>query len=221
MKTNVVMVRKMGEFDVGQRIQDGYFNATLLLKQWNHKTGMQKKVSHFFELQATKDFIEVLNNEVNSIGRNHGDNNISDSYILTKGNKSKGIDDQVWMHPYLFIDFAMWINPRFKLEVIRFVYDQLIQYRHSAGDNYRGLTSAVTRFSNVNFIQLAKGLNYIVFGRHDEGLRQTASQQQLHGLTELQRQLAFAVDMGYIRSFDELINEMRRIYQMKKSLMLQ
>jgi hypothetical protein len=220
MKTNVVMIRKMGDFDINQRTQDGYFNATLLLKQWNELAKMQKKVSHFFELQATKEFIEVLNSEANSINRNHGDSSISNSYAITRGNKSKGVEDQTWMHPYLFIDFAMWINPRFKLEVIRFVYDQLIQFRHSAGDNYKGLTSAVTRFNNVNYAQIAKGLNYIVFGRHDEGLRQTASQDQLHQLTELQKQLAFAVDMGYIRSFDELINEMRRIWNMKNKLCL-
>lgn len=212
MKTNVVMLRKMGEFDIQQRTQDGYFNASYLLKQWNNLKGMQKKVSHFFELQATKDFIEVINNESDNIRRDHGDSYISSSYIITKGNKSKGVDDIVWMHPYLFIDFAMWINPRFKLTVIQFVYDQLIQYRHSAGDNFKGLNKAVVRFKNVNYAQLAKALNYLVFGIHNNGLRQQASEEQLKKLSELEKQLAFAIDMGFIESFDGLMTYLRKIW---------
>jgi hypothetical protein len=194
------MSRKLGKFDVSQRTQDGYFNATELLKQWNKNSGMQKQMSHFTENQATKEFIETL--EIDELTKERN------SVLIQLRGKSGG----TWMHPYLFIDFAMWLNPRFKLEVIRFVYDQLIQFRHSAGDNYRGLTSAISRFDGVNYSQLAKGLNYIVFDRHEEGIRQTATQPQLQQLTELQKQLAFAVDMGYIRSFSELVNEMRRIW---------
>lgn len=203
------MIRKMGTFEVSQRTHDGMFNATELLKQWNIKTGMQKEVSKFFELQQTKEFLEVLESEENL--------NTQDSTYL----KTRGKYGGTWMHPYLFIDFAMWINPKFKLDVIRFVYDQLIQFRHLAGDNYKGLTSAVQRFSNVNYSQLAKGLNYVVFNKHEENLRQNASETQLKQLSELQKQLAFAIDMGYIRSFEELINEMRRIWNMKQKLYLQ
>lgn len=215
MKTNVTMVRKMGNFDVTQRTQDAYFNASELLRQWNKNQIQQKRVDHFLNLESTKEFIEVLTNDIRN---NHADSCMLDSYVTYKGNKSKGIENNIWMHPYLFLDFAMWINPKFKLEVIRFVYDQLIQFRHSAGDNYKGLTSAIQRYSNVNYAVLAKGLNYIVFGKHEENLRQTASQEQLKQLTELQKQLAFSIDMGYIKSFDELINEMRRIWDMKHKL---
>jgi hypothetical protein len=204
----------MGTFDVSQRIQDGYFDANKLLYQWNKSHDeKRRKMAEFMESSSTKQFVEVLENEV---GRNSDMGH--DVAITVKGRTHKNGQkdvDQVWMHPYLFIDFAMWINPKFKLDVIRFVYDQLIQFRHSAGDNYKGLTSAVTRFDKVNYPQLAKGLNYIVFDKHEENLRQVATIDQLNQLAELQKQLAFAVNMGYIRSFDELINEMRRIWNMK------
>lgn len=39
MKTNQIMVRPMGDFEVTQRTKDGFFNATELLKQWNKKAG--------------------------------------------------------------------------------------------------------------------------------------------------------------------------------------
>lgn len=198
------MIRKMGTFNVTQRTKDGMFNATELLKQWNQFNGSKKELKEFFENKSTKEYLQILESELNSNGGNS-------PYLSTRGNNGG-----TWMHPYLFIDFAMWINPRFKYDVIRFVYDQLIQFRHDAGDNYRGLTKALTRFNNVNYPQVAKGLNYIVFGIHDSELRQKASELQLKELTELQNKLAFAIDMGYIRSFDELINEMRRMWHLKQ-----
>jgi hypothetical protein len=206
MKTNVIMLRKMGEFNITQRTQDGYFNATLLLNQWNDKHGTKKEIKEFFSNKSTKEFINTLINEELS----HGGNS---PYHTSRANKGQNMG--TWMHPYLFLDFAMWINPRFKLDVIRFVYDQLIQYRHSAGDNYRGLAMAVARFGSVNYAQLAKGLNYLVFGIHDCGLRQKANEEQLHRLTELEKQFAFAVDMGLITSYDELMNHLRRIWRMQ------
>lgn len=208
------MVRKIGNFQINQRTKDGMFNATELLKQWNKETGTQKLINHFFENRGTKDFISVLETEEGYI-RNSEDSSVSATYVVIRGNKSKGRENQYWMHPILFTKFAMWLNPKFEYFVIRFVYDQLIEYRHSAGDNYRGITSAVQRFDNVNYAQLAKGLNWIVFGRHERELRQKATEKQLQELSDLQKKLAFAIDMGYIRSYSELINEMRRIYHYK------
>lgn len=215
MKTNVVMVRKMGEYVINQRTSDGMFNASELLNQWQMSNNERKDIDSFFKIDKTKEFIEVLENDIKSNTENNRNSNKSISYIILKGNKSKGIKNQIWMHPFLFIDFAMWINPKFKLEVIRFVYDQLIKQRHLAGDNYKGLTNSLTMFSNVNYSQIAKALNYIVFGEHKDGLRQNANENQLKELTDIQQKLSFAVDMGYIRSFDELMNEMRKMWHKK------
>lgn len=34
-------------------------------------------------------------------------------------------DGEMWMHPYLFTKFAMWLDPKFELDVIKTVYDNL------------------------------------------------------------------------------------------------
>ena len=207
MKTNMVMVRKMNNFSVLQRTKDGMFNATNLLNQWNNTKGNPKRdLKDFWDLKGVNDFIEVLMVEENLQGVNL-------PYVKSKA--SRGENAGTWMHPILFIKFAMWLNPRFEYFVIKFVYDELIKFRHSAGDNYRGLTSALVNFENVDYVKLATGLNYIVFGEHYNGIRQNATQEQLRELTALQQQLAFTIKMGYVRTFEQLINEMRRIYDMK------
>lgn len=203
MKTNQVMIRKLGDFDINQRTKDGMFNATDLLKQWNERKKMKKQVKDFITLEQTQSFMEVLATEENLNG---GDR----PYLATRG-KQGG----TWMHPILFVKFAMWINPKFEYFVIRFVYDQLIEFRHSAGDQYRGLTRALTMFDNVDYAKVAKALNYIVFGIHEKELRQKATQQQLKSLTNLQEKLAFAINMGYIKTFSELLTEMRKIWRIR------
>lgn len=204
MKTSVNMVRKMGNFEVVQRTKDGMFNATELLKQWNKYSGMKKEIKDFFENKSTKEFIQTIESEDSA---NRGNS----PYLKTRG-KHGG----TWMHPYLFIDFAMWLNPKFKYKVIQFVHDQLIEQRHSAGDMYKTLSNAASQLPGVNYSQLAKGLNYIVFGRHESGtLRQHATREQLNQLSEIQNKLAFAVDMGYIHTFQQLLNEMRKIWHYK------
>ena len=197
------MIRKMGNFDVTQRTKDGMFNATELLKQWNKNKGMKKEVSKFFELEQTKTFIKTLEDKEL--------HNTQDVAYL----KSRGKSGGTWMHPFLFIKFSMWINPEFELEVIKFVYDQLIEFRHAAGDMYIGLTNALSKFKDVNYSQVAKGLNWIVFDKHEKGIRQKASQEKLKELTDLQKTLAFAIDMYYIKTYQGLISEMRRLYHMR------
>lgn len=196
------MIRKMGNFDVVQRTKDGMFNATTLLKQWNANSGQRKGIDEFLRNKATKEFIDTLENDENLNTRN---------IVLSRKGKNGG----TWVHPYLFIDFAMWLNPKFKLQVIKFVHDQLIEYRQSAGDLYIGLTSSAARFKNVNYSDIARALNWIVFNRHEKGIRQMATPLQLKEMVDIQKQLEFAIDMGYIKSFNQLLEEMRRIWHKK------
>jgi len=228
MKTNQVMIRKMGTYEVRQRTVDSMFNASALLNQYNRINNISKRIAHFLSLEGTKDFLNVLAEDLqlhdNQPCRDHDMDNDDEiiripGIIYTsnrkKDKKGRFVQGEVWFHPYLFLDFAMWINPKFKLQVVKFVYDQLIEFRHNAGDQYKGLASALTMFENVDYSKVAMGLNYIMFGKHEPELRQNATQQQLKSLSSLQEKLAFAVNMGYISSYQQLLTEMRRIYRVR------
>ncbi len=207
MKQNVVMIRKMGNFDVLQRTEDGFFNATKLVNQWNSiPTNPKRNLGKFWEQDNVKDFIGVLMAE---------ENLHTPLEVYVKSKASRGNNAGTWVHPILFLKIGMWINPKFEYHVIRFVYDQLIKYRHDAGDMYVVLGSAVSKFKETNYAQIAKALNWIVFDKHEKGMRQMASQDKLRELSEVEKELAFAIDMGYIKSYNQLIREMRKIYTMK------
>lgn len=201
MKTSVIMTRRMGQFEVLQRTKDGMFNATALLNQWNRAAGMKKEMNDYLRLQSTHDFLSALQSEFDFKDGNS-------PYLTSRGKYSGG----TWMTPLLFIDFAMWLNPKFKVQVLKFVYDELIKCRTAAGDNYNVLAKSIASLPDVDYPKVARALNWIVFNKHERDIRNTATPQQLQDMDELQRKLAFSVDMGYIRSFPDLMNSMRRIY---------
>ena len=200
MKTSVIMTRRMGQFEVLQRTKDGMFNATALLNQWNRAAGMKKEMNDYLRLQSTHDFLSALQSEFDFKDGNS-------PYLTSRGKYSGG----TWMTPLLFIDFAMWLNPKFKVQVLKFVYDELIKCRTAAGDNYNVLAKSIASLPDVDYPKVARALNWIVFNKHERDIRNTATPQQLQDMDELQRKLAFSVDMGYIRSFPDLMNSMRRI----------
>lgn len=126
MITNQVMKRPMGSFLVEQRTKDSMFNATNLLKQWNEASGEKKEITKFFDNDNTKEFISALMEEEKL-------NTQNSAYL-----KARGKNGGTWMHPILFVKFAMWLNPRFEVQVIKFVYDQMLKYRNDAGDALKG-----------------------------------------------------------------------------------
>lgn len=101
------------------------YNTTELLKQWNDHSGQQKVIAHFFENSATQEFIEAILLEENFTHRNS---------VYVKSKASRGDNAGTWMHPILFIDFAMWINPKFKVKVLKFLHDKLIKHRIDTGE---------------------------------------------------------------------------------------
>ena len=43
----------------------------------------------------------------------------------------------------------------------------------------------------------------------------SASQEELKEIDYIQKSLAFAINMGYIKSFDSLMNEFRKLWHIK------
>nr|DAX67176.1 MAG TPA: KilA protein [Caudoviricetes sp.] len=241
MKTNQNMIRKMGNFEVIQRTKDGFFNATALLKQWNNAVENQKvlntqnsgylknstenqqvlntqnfpyvkkkDIDDFFLNKSTQEYIQVIIQKENL-------NTEASVYLKSRGKYSGG----TWMHPMLFIDFAMWLNPYFKYDVLRFVSDEMIKYRNLAGDSYKTLASHVATIVPKPLMpmamkKIAQGLNFIVFGDHKHAMRNEVGEEtkQLE-LFQLQQKVADLIGDEFIKSFDELITYLRKLYGRK------
>lgn len=212
MITNQIMKRPLADFTVEQRTKDGYFCLTGLLNNWNLKMGTKKELKDYFENKATQEFVKALADEENL----HGDKS---PYVKSKARLDRG--GGTWGHPLLFIDFAMWLNPHFKVKVLKFVSDQMLTYRNEAGDAYKQLSSAMSKICTPHQMKrympiLGKGINFIVAGHHEHQLRnEYGTEEKQKEYFELEKQVAMLVNEGFLRTPEDVANYLRRKFQNK------
>lgn len=202
------MKRPLANFIVEQRTKDGYFNLTDLLNKWNKANGSKKELKDYFGNKATQEFIKALAEE-----KLNGEKS---PYLATRG-KNGG----TWGNPLLFIDFAMWLNPVFKVKVLRFVYDKMLSYRNEAGEAYKELASAMNRICTPHQMKrympiLGKGINYIITNKHDKQLRnEYGTEEKQKEYFELEKQVAMLINEGFLKTPEDVVNYLRRKFQQK------
>ena len=187
LKTNQLMLRKFEGADITQRTSDKFFNATEMIKYYNSLTNSRKVFAEFLSNQNTNEFIEALKVELLNIG-----NSLHLEVIDTK----RGKNGATWMHPYLFVKFCFWLSPQFEVKVIKWVYDNLIDFRHEAGDFYKEMCKAISETYHewygknpdpLIFVKEAHLLNFLVFGSQQGKQRNEATEFQLMLMNRLQK----------------------------------
>lgn len=204
------MIRPMGDFKVSQRTKDGYFNATSLLKQWNESgMGSKKEMHDYFRMSQTEEFIKALKLEPEFTKGNS-------PYVKSKA--SRGENAGTWLSPIMFIDFAMWLNPAFKVKVLKFVQDEMIKFRNLAGDAYPSMCKAVSSILPDDLFKqkvkdLARSLNIIVYGKHESEMRnKIGDEAKIRELYELELQIAQWIDLGFIRDYEGFKKALTKVY---------
>lgn len=223
MKTNQIMIRPMGQFAAEQRTKDGMFNATALMRQWNQyvsenqydtntqKSGYLKKkdIDDFFVNKGTSLFIEALLVEETLGGER-------EAFL-----KSRGKNGGTWMHPILFVKFAMWLNPRFEVQVIKFVYDHMIEYRNEAGDAYKELCTAISKIVGRGFLRvaisnIAKAINWVVFNNHEAMIRNKEGvEDKMKELFSAEKTVAMLINDGFLSSYEGVVKYLRKKWSEK------
>jgi len=130
METEVIMKRELFGREISQKSKSEYFSATDLVKAGNMYRigkGMQPfDMSVWFSQKNVKEFVQSLENKFGK--------------VKISGN---GRGHHTWVHPYLFIDMALSINPDLKIEVYGWLYDCLLKYRNDSGDSYKKMAGAI------------------------------------------------------------------------------
>lgn len=130
METEVIMERPLFGGIVRQKSKLEFLNANDLVS-----VGNKWRITHdlppfnfnqWKTSNQTKEFISSLEKEFGCV------------MITTRGQKGG-----TWVHPFLFIDMALAINPSFKVEVYKWIYDCLLKYRNDSGDSYKKMAGAL------------------------------------------------------------------------------
>jgi hypothetical protein len=116
---------------VSQKSQSGFFSATDLVlagNKWRIENNLPFfNLASWLKNDSTKSFIAALEAD----------------YGGSVKINSKGKGHHTWVHPFLFIDLALAINPELKIEVYKWLYDELLRYRNDSGDSYKRMCGAL------------------------------------------------------------------------------
>ena len=121
----------LGEI-ISQKSKSGFFSATELERAGNKWRVMNDlpfmKLNSYFSNRANKEFILELEAKYGK--------------VKTDG---RGKGNHTWVHPMLFIDIALWIDPKMKVEVYAWLMDNLLLFRNDSGESYKKMTGALYR----------------------------------------------------------------------------
>ena len=235
MKTNVIMKssdRELFGHIIRQETKTGMLNISDLEAIAAKRNALKGySIKHTSELISRKDNIErifyilkkqnLINVEISTFIENVENKGITTTLKSLGTWKTSGArrTKTSWANPYIWILLALELSPEIYGEAVIWLSDSLIVNRIEAGNFYKDLSRAISKFKNPDYIGIAKALNYCVFGKHEPGIRNNASAKQLKDLEDLEKKMAFAIDMGYIKSFTMLIEELRKVYQGNKMLL--
>ena len=136
MKTQVIMKRELFGCEISQQSKTEFFSATELVNAGNKWRAINDlkpfNLSQYLKSSSFVDFKKELE--------------LKYEKVLSK---SRGRNSNTWVHPLLFIDIALAINPKLKVEVYEWLFDNLIKFRNDSGDSYKEMSAAIfIRFPN-------------------------------------------------------------------------
>lgn len=124
------MERELFGVSVSQHSKTEYFSATDLTKAGNRYRAINGlppfNEKAWMANKGTKEFIKELEAKFGKV-------KIS----------AKGRGHHTWIHPLLFIDMALAISPKLKIETYEWLFDHLIKNRNESGESYNLMCGAL------------------------------------------------------------------------------
>ena len=121
----------------------------------------------------------------------------------------RGENKAVYCNPYIWVLVAMELNPQLYAKVVMWLTDKLIFNRIEACEMNKSLRGAMAKLPSPNYAEVNMALNKKVFGRHETGIRNTGSENQLHDLYSLEDNIAFCINKGFYKTNEEVVEAIK------------
>lgn len=209
MKTEVEMKRVLFDSEIRQKSKSEFFCATDLVaagNKWRVENGMPIfRFNQWRNSSQTKDFINELESQFGK--------------VIISGS---GRGNPTWLHPFLFIDLALAINPKLKVEVYKWLYDCLLKYRNDSGDSYKKMCGSLyeNTTKKTKFSEAMKMLGSMI--KREVGVSdwQIATQNQLEYRDKIHEYISLmcgvfhnnnneAVRVGMLKAKEYMVNSMK------------
>jgi len=225
MKTNQLMQVTIGSYSqpIEHKTMMGHLNAL-----WDYGNGLRAtkgltplQMKDWLMSTQTRELVEALdrkysepNSGISTITKvdPRGRSSLVDltkntSFIKTK----RGTGGGTWVHLYLMLDAAAWLDADFKLQLYdTFINNKILQWREDSGDEFINLNIAIDAYlperegkENTGiFIQVAKQLKAKIL--NGEEVWNTATFNQLEKRAKIEKDLCGFLKLGMIRNYEHL-----------------
>lgn len=122
----------------------------------------------------------------------------------------RGENRTVFCNPYIWVLVAMELNPQMYAKVVMWLTDKLILNRIEAGNLQSDLAKALSQYiPSPEYGNVAIECNKRIFGKHENGIRNTRSQDELKELARLEDNITFCIKKGYLKTNEEVLEAIK------------
>lgn len=123
----------------------------------------------------------------------------------------RGENKSTYCDPYIWVLLAMELNPQIYAKVVIWLTDSLIFNRIMAGTEFTPMMRQISAIIPApNYSLISRSINEKVFGYHEKEIRNTASQQALQKLADIEKFITQAIKMNAISSEKQLFSVIER-----------
>lgn len=158
MKSNVIMDtidRELCGINIQQRTKDSFLNLGDILYILDTQRIKERKrrinFSAFLQLENIQCFLQALEKEINA------------KPYLKATKSSPG-----WIHPFFAIKILTHFNPKFEIQVYKWLFDYLISNRISSADSYVKMCGVLYKYArnkanyNVNIKRVSNKIKELI-----------------------------------------------------------
>lgn len=128
--------RELFGIEVWQKTKDSFFCVTDLVNAGNKVRNKNREksfnLSAYLNNKQTKEFI----------------NELETKYKIKPFRKGTSKKSKSYAHPLLFVDIALAIDPKLKIEVYEWLLDELVKYRVQSGDKYNIMCGVLWKYTS-------------------------------------------------------------------------
>lgn len=119
---------------------------------------------------------------------------------------------EVWAHPFLYMEYAKWADVRFRVEVLKWIFDGVLAQRHNAGNYAKDMTAAMKASYMKKYGEEPKGYMYgrmhntikDVMGlpRKPQNIRDYLGEKDLRWMSDIEKEVITLCNAGM--DFDQI-----------------
>ena len=188
MKTNQIMKRNFLGAEIRQQHQTGYFSEkdiTALGTLYRKNQGLSEaRWDNYVRTKQTKEFFSKLMQSENN----------ADIIKVSRGRNS-----QRWIHPFIFLDYCMYLSPDFKITALGWIEDKLTIFRDDSGESYKEMSKALFSLESTTPARAAIMIQDLARAiKRDIGVEDwnKATPEQLKKRDEVHKSMILALKMG-------------------------